>query len=93
MELSPGFVTLGEYGKVCCLCKSLYGLKRSPRAWFGRFSEVVQEFGLHKSKCDHLVFYKQFEAGIILLVVYVDDVVIIGSDIVGILSSKSFLHT
>ncbi|EOY08968.1 Uncharacterized protein TCM_024268 [Theobroma cacao] len=80
MEQPLGLVAQGEYGKVCHLQKCLYGLKQSPRAWFGKFSEVVQEFGMKKSKCDHSVFYKQSEAGIILLVVYVDDIVITGSD-------------
>jgi hypothetical protein len=46
-----------------------------------------------KNKSDHSVFYKQSEADIILLVVYVDDIVIIGSDITGISSLKFFLHT
>ncbi|EOY32888.1 Cysteine-rich RLK (RECEPTOR-like protein kinase) 8 [Theobroma cacao] len=45
----PGFVAQGEYGKVCHFLKSLYGLKQSPRAWFGRFSEAVQEFGMKKN--------------------------------------------
>src|SRR5262249_13853466 len=38
-------------------------------------------------------FYKQLEFGIILLVVYIDDIVITGSDYAGISSLKSFLHT
>ena len=46
-----------------------------------------------KSKSDHSVFYKNFNSGIILLVVYVDDIVITGSDSRGILSLKSFLHS
>ncbi|EOY06846.1 Cysteine-rich RLK (RECEPTOR-like protein kinase) 8, putative [Theobroma cacao] len=58
MEQPPRFVAQGEYGKVCHFRKSLYGLKQSPRAWFGKFSEAVQEFGMKKSKCDHSVFYK-----------------------------------
>uniref|UniRef100_A0A1S3ZHA5 Uncharacterized mitochondrial protein AtMg00810-like n=1 Tax=Nicotiana tabacum TaxID=4097 RepID=A0A1S3ZHA5_TOBAC len=45
------------------------------------------------SKCDHLVFYRKSVADTILLVVYVDDIVIIGSDYAGISSLKSFLHT
>ncbi|RVW15373.1 Retrovirus-related Pol polyprotein from transposon TNT 1-94 [Vitis vinifera] len=46
MEQSPGFVAQGESGLVCRLRRSLYGLKQSPRAWFSRFSSVVQEFGI-----------------------------------------------
>ncbi|RVW58939.1 Retrovirus-related Pol polyprotein from transposon RE2 [Vitis vinifera] len=46
MEQPPGFVAQGESGLVCRLRRSLYGLKQSPRAWFSRFSSVVQEFGM-----------------------------------------------
>ena len=45
-----------------------------------------------KSKSDHSVFYRNSEAGIILLVVYADDIVITKSDMVGISSLKSFLQ-
>ena len=47
---------------------------------------------MKKSKCDHSVFYQQFEVGLILLVVYVDDIVITDSDSKGILALKSFLQ-
>ena len=76
MEQPPGFVAQGEYGKVCHLRKSLYGLKQSPRAWFGKFSQAIEKFGMQKSKSDHSVFYKKSHGGIILLVVYVNDIVI-----------------
>ncbi|XP_075076631.1 uncharacterized protein LOC107793242 [Nicotiana tabacum] len=93
MEQPPGFVAQGECGKVCRLRKSLYGLKQSPHSWFGRFSEAVLEYGMKKNNCDHTVFYKKSDDGILLLVVYVDDIVITGSDITGISTLKSFLHT
>ena len=48
---------------------------------------------MQKSTSDHSVFYKNSSSGIILLVVYVDDILIIGSDSKGILSLKSFLHS
>ena len=70
--------------------KSLYGLKQSVRAWFGKFSQVVKTFCMQKSWSDHFVFYKNSSFGIILLVMYVDDIVIIRSDSKGILSLKSF---
>ena len=47
MEQPPGFVAQGESSLVCRLRRSPYGLKQSPRAWFGRFSSVVQEFGCY----------------------------------------------
>ena len=81
MEQPLGFVAQGEIGRVCCLQKSLYGLKQSPCTWFGMFSEVLEKFGMQKSKSDHSVYYRNSQAGIIT-----------GDDIAGISSLKSFLH-
>ncbi|RVW16796.1 Retrovirus-related Pol polyprotein from transposon RE2 [Vitis vinifera] len=76
------------------LRRSLYGLKQSPRAWFGRFSYVVQEFGMLRSTADHSVFYHHNSLGqCIYLVVYVDDIVITGSDQDGIQKLKQHLFT
>ena len=86
MEQPLGFVAQWEIGKVCRLRESLYGLKQIPRAWFGKFNQIVETFGMQKSKFDCSFFYKNSNSVIILLVVYVDDIVIIGSDSKGILS-------
>ncbi|RVW71744.1 Retrovirus-related Pol polyprotein from transposon TNT 1-94 [Vitis vinifera] len=94
MEQPPGFVAQGESGLVCRLRRSLYGLKQSPRAWFNRFSSVVQEFGMFRSTADHSVFYHHNSSGqCIYLVVYVDDIVITGSDQNGIQNLKQHLFT
>ncbi|RVW41005.1 Retrovirus-related Pol polyprotein from transposon TNT 1-94 [Vitis vinifera] len=93
LEQPPGFVAQGEYGKVCRLKKALYGLKQSPRAWFGKFSKEIQAFGMNKSEKDHSVFYKKSAAGIILLVVYVNDIVITRNDHAGISDLKTFMHS
>ncbi|RVW98157.1 Retrovirus-related Pol polyprotein from transposon TNT 1-94 [Vitis vinifera] len=92
MEQPLGFVAQGESGLVCKLRHSLYGLKQSPRAWFGRFSSFVQEFGMLRSEADHLVFYHHNSSTqCIYLVVYVDDIVITGSDQEGIQRLKQHL--
>ena len=81
MEQPPRFVAQEESSLVCRLRHSLYGLKQSPRAWFGSFSSVVQEFGMTQSTSDHSVFYHHTSAGQrIYLIVYVDDIVITCSD-------------
>ena len=92
MEQPPWFVTQGEDGLVCKLKKSLYGLKQSPRAWFGRFSNAVSKFGLTQCAVDHSVFYRNVAGKRIWLLVYVDDIIIIGDDVIGIQSLKAFLQ-
>ena len=83
MDQSLGFVAHKESVKVCRL-KSLYGLKQSPRVWFGHFASVIQEFGLCHAEKDHSMFWRIQYGKMILLVVYVDDIVIIGDDMKGI---------
>lgn len=47
----------GEYrGNVSKLKKTLYGLKRSLRAWFGKLSEVVMNFDLHHWQTNHIQY-------------------------------------
>ena len=48
---------------------------------------------MQKSKFDHSVFYRNSYSGIILLVMYVNDIVITGSDSKGISSLKSFFQS
>ena len=79
---------------MCRLRCSLYGLKQSPRAWFGLFSSIVQEFGMLRCTADHSVFYHHNSLGqCIYLVVYVDDIVITDSDQDGIQKLKQHLFT
>ena len=94
MEQLPGFVAQGESGLVCRLSRSLYGLKQSPWAWFGRFSSVVREFGMTWSTTDHSVFYHHMSSGqCIYLIIYVDDIVIMGNDQDGIQMLKQHLFS
>ncbi|RVW66861.1 Retrovirus-related Pol polyprotein from transposon RE1 [Vitis vinifera] len=94
MEQPLGFVAQGESGLVCRLRRSLYGLKQSPRAWFSHFRSVVKEFDMFHSTADHSVFYHHNSSGqCIYLVVYVDDIVITGSDQNDIQKLKQHIFT
>jgi len=61
------------------------------QAWFGKFSSVVKKFGMTRSEADHSVFYRHSNAGCIYLVVYVDDIVLTGSDHHGISQLKQHI--
>jgi len=81
MKQPPYFVAHGKSsGLVCRLRTILYGLKQSPKAWFGKFSNVVQQFSMTRSEAYHSVFYRHSSVECIYLIVYVDDIVLIGSD-------------
>ncbi|XP_073265014.1 uncharacterized protein [Populus alba] len=42
IDIPPGFTSSSGIGVVCKLERALYGLKQSPRAWFGRFSSAMK---------------------------------------------------
>ena len=67
--------------KVYRLKKSLYGLKQSPRAWFGRFTKSMRAFGYCQINSDHTLFLKKHHGKITTLIVYVDDIVVTGNDL------------
>ncbi|CAL8176191.1 unnamed protein product [Prunus armeniaca] len=48
MDLPSGIPVTSKEGVVCKLRKSLYRLKHSPKAWFGRFAAYMKKFGYVK---------------------------------------------
>ena len=62
-------------------------LKQSPRVWFGRFSNIVIEFGLSSCVVDQSVFYQNT-----VLIDYADNIVITGDNRQRIQRLKSFLQ-
>ena len=80
-------------GEVCKLKKSLYGLKQPPRAWFGRFSTTMKEFGYKQSNSYHTLFIKHKEGKVTTLIVYVDDMVLTGDDPCEIKALQEYLAT
>ncbi|CAL8138863.1 unnamed protein product [Prunus armeniaca] len=81
MDLPSGCnSTPDKKNQVCKLRKSLYGLKQSPRAWFGRLTKSMKNFGYTQSHSDHTLFLKCDEGKLTTLIVYVNDIIIIGND-------------
>jgi hypothetical protein len=76
----PSFEKKGSASKFLKLNKALYGLKQAPRAWNAKLNHELLRLGFVKCKVEHVV-YKRGEGSPLLLVgVYVDDLIIYGSD-------------
>jgi hypothetical protein len=79
MKQPEGFAVKGKKELVCKLKKSLYGLKQSPRMWYQKFDTFIRGLGFTR-KADHCVYFKLIGDRVIYLVLYVDDMLLVGND-------------
>jgi hypothetical protein len=93
MDLPPGYTATSGDEVVCKLQRALYGLKQSPRAWFGRFSLAMKKYGYQQSHSDHTLFLKRQRGKVTALIIYVDDMIIMGDDSKEISSLQEQLAT
>ena len=73
IEEPPGFEIHGKKTHLCRLKKELYGLKKAPKAWYGRIDGFLMRLGFTKIKVDSNLYYKVEDDGIMILQLYVDD--------------------
>ena len=62
------------------LQKALYDLKQAPRAWFHKLNSFLLQLGFQCSRTNASLFYFHFASDIIILLIYVDDILITGSN-------------
>ncbi|KAJ9566124.1 hypothetical protein OSB04_002090 [Centaurea solstitialis] len=91
MEQPEGFEDPKNPNKVCKLLKSIYGLKQASRSWNLHFDEQIKEFGFAKSEFEPYVYTKFSGSIVTFLVLYVDDILLIGNDVPTLQSVKSWL--
>ena len=87
-----GFVALKNVGKVCKLQKSIYGLKQASRSWNIHFDEVVKGFGFRQNEEEPCVYKKESGSAVVFLILYVDDILLIGNDVPMLQSVKTSLN-
>ena len=80
MDIPSRYAANTKGNIICKLQRTLYGLKQSPQAWFGRFSMTMKKYGFQQSNSDHTLFLKHKQGKLIALIVYVDDMIITGDD-------------
>ncbi|XP_077215490.1 uncharacterized protein LOC143850059 [Tasmannia lanceolata] len=91
MEQPEGFILPGQEHKVCKLIKSLYGLKQAPKQWHERFDKVLVSNGYKIHESDKCIYSKFKGSKGVVICLYVDDMLIFGTDIASIQSTKSYL--
>ena len=93
MDLPPSFDKRVR-SKVCKLKKSLYHLKQFPRAWFERLACFMKKISFCQGQTNHTLFLKYSPRGkVTILIVSVDDIILMGDNMVEMNHLKKCLTT
>ncbi|XP_034672601.1 probable leucine-rich repeat receptor-like protein kinase At1g35710 [Vitis riparia] len=80
MHQPQGFIDPVNPNYVCKFNKSLYGLKQAPRAWFEKLHQALGILGFSSTKSDQSLFINITPTHSTYILVYVDDILITGSN-------------
>lgn len=80
MTQPPGFIDTDRPHHVCRLKKPIYGLKQAPRAWYMSLKNHLLDIGFQNSLADTSLFTYKSGSSHTFILVYVDDIVVTGSD-------------
>nr|GEW74472.1 zinc finger, CCHC-type [Tanacetum cinerariifolium] len=91
--LVKGFVLSGLENKVFKLKKSLYGLKLAPKQWNDKFDKSILSNGFTNNSSDRCIYSKFTKDYGVILCLYVDDILIVGTNMEGINETNKFLSS
>lgn len=63
------------------LMKALYGLRQAPRAWYSKLNKCLVEHGFYKCPYEHAVYTKKVGEEQLIIGVYVDDLLVTGTNL------------
>lgn len=75
-----GFEDAQKPHHVCKLRKALYELKQALRAWFESLKTTLIKWGFYNTKGDTSLFVHSAGKSILIIIIYVDDILVTGSD-------------
>ena len=90
MDHIEGYIT--DSFLVCKLKKSLYGLKQAPREWYSKMDAFLLTQNFQRCISYPNVYLYKYYGNIIIIFLYVDDILIIGSTVASISVIKTALH-
>ncbi|GKF00296.1 retrotransposon protein, putative, ty1-copia subclass, partial [Tanacetum coccineum] len=78
--------------KVCKLQRSIYGLRQASRSWNKRFDEEIKKVGFTQNPDKPCVYVKASGSNVAFIVLYVDDILIMGNNVTMLQDVKSCLY-
>nr|GEX47904.1 retrotransposon protein, putative, Ty1-copia subclass [Tanacetum cinerariifolium] len=91
MEQPEGYVDPKYPNGVCKLQRAMYGLKQASRQWNKRFDEEIKRFGFIQNRDEPCVYRKASGSDVVFLILYVDDILIMGNNIPRLKEVKDYL--
>ena len=88
MVQPEGFVIQGQESKVCHLWKAIYGLKQAALQWNKQLHKSLVILGFKHCVLDSGIYVRIIGKDIIIIIIYVDDALFMGSNIKQILDHK-----
>ncbi|KAM6589696.1 hypothetical protein CsatA_012301 [Cannabis sativa] len=96
MTLPPALTTSQSVNTgaplVCKLQKSIYGLKQSSTQWYKKLTNALLQDGFKQSQADYTLFTRGTNDNFVSLLVYVDDIVLMGPYIHTLQQVQQSLH-
>jgi len=93
MTQPEGCEVPGQENKVCRLRKSLYGLKQAPKQWYEKFDSSLVQNGFTVNLSDSCVYSKRIDSDCVLICLYVDDMLILGTNLLIVNETKKLLSS
>jgi len=91
MEQPQGFIDPDHPHKVCLLQKAIYGLKQASHAWNQQFHSVLQDLHFTRTRSDAGVYHRQDDGGTLIIILYVNDITILGDNLKNVEKIKTTL--
>lgn len=94
MEQPPGFFISHNSSPhksflVCKLQNSIYGLKQAPEAWFDRLANFLLHIGFTCSQSNPSLFILKDKSTLIIMLIYVNDIILIGNKSIHIFKTSN----
>ena len=91
MAQPEGFIKKGQEQKICKLQKSIYGLKQASRSWNIKFDTRIKSYDFEQNVDEPCVYKKVVDSIVAFLVLYIDDILLIGNDVGYLTNIKKWL--